>query len=117
MVGVAANGEVADEPGRGDISETADELLHEAVDPHGLTQDAGDLAEERMVAVGAEHLAVLLLARQQQASLLEAVQLEADGVGALPELLGKAAQVAIHLGSQEKFGEYRQPGLPRNKQI
>ena len=117
MVGVAANCEVADEPGRGDISETADEIIDEAVDPHGFAQDAGDLSEERMVAVGAEHLAVLLLARQQQASLLEAVQLEADGVGALPELFGQAAQVAMHLGSKEKFGKDLQPGLPRYKQI
>ena len=117
VVGVAANGKVADEPGRGDISEAADEIIDQAVDPHGLTQDAGDLAEERMVAVGAEHLAVLLFARQQQASLLEAVQLEADGVGALAELIGKAAQMAVYLGSKEKLGEHLQPGLPRYKQI
>ena len=117
VVGVAANGKVANEVGCSDISEAADELVNEAVDPHGLAEDAGDFAEERMVAVGAEHLAVLLFARQQQASLLEAVQLEADGIGALPELFGQAAQVAMHLRSKEKFGKDLQPGLPRNKQI
>lgn len=117
VVGVAAMGKVAKQVGRRYIAQPGDDLFHQAVNPHVFAQDACDVAKQWMVAVGPEYLPVLLLARNEQSSLLKAVQLQPDGIGALAKLLRKAAQVSMHLGGQEKLGEHLQPGLPRNKQI
>ena len=117
VVGIAAKGKVAKEVGRGYIAEAGDKLFHQAVDPHVLAQDAGDVAEQQMVAVGTEHLPVLLHPRDQQTALLEAVQFQPDGIGALTELFRKASQMAINLRSQEKFGENLQPGFTGNQEI
>lgn len=108
---VAPHGHVAGEVSLGYVADPADHLLNEAVDAGVLAQDAGDVVEQRMAAVGAEHLAVLLHPRHQQSALLEAVQLEPYGIGALAEFLGQPAKMAVYFGGEEELGEDFEAGF------
>ena len=116
-VGVAAAGHVARDPRLGDVAELADHVLHHPVEPHVLAQDADDVVEERVLAVGAEDLAVAVAAGHQQPALLEAVEFEADGVGALAEFVGQAAEVAMYVGDQEELQQDLDAGLSTDKKI
>ena len=108
---VAAHGHVAGDVGVGDVSDAVEEFFHEVVEAHMFAEDDGEVGKERVVFVGAEHLAVLLHAGKEQPALLETVKFEADGVGAFAEFLCQPAEMAGYLGGKEEFQEKLQAGF------
>jgi hypothetical protein len=87
-VGVAAQGHVAGDIGLGYVSDAFEDVLDELVDAGMFAEEGVEVAKEWVAAVGAIHFAVLLHAGYEESSLLEAVEFEADGVGAFTEFVG-----------------------------
>jgi hypothetical protein len=53
----------------------------------------------------------LLHAGDEESALLEAVEFEADGVGAFTEFVGQSAEVSAEIGGEEEAGEEFEAGF------
>lgn len=94
LVGVEAAGEVADEVDFVGLAEVVDHAFDDVIDAGILAHEAVDVGEEGVLFVGLEDFAVLLGVCFEQAGFFEAVEFDADAIGALVEFFTQSTEVS-----------------------
>jgi len=115
--GVASHSHIAGDVRPGHVTDLVHHPGHQLVDSRVLAQNAGDIGEQGMVAVGTEHLAVLHHLRQQQPAFFEPVQLQTDGIGAVSKLLRQASQVAPDFRDEEELRQELETCLAADQDV
>lgn len=94
LVGVEAAGEVADEVDFVGLAEVVDHAFDDVIYAGILAHEAVDVGEEGVFFVGLEDFAVLLGVCFEQAGFFEAVEFDADAIGALVEFFTQSTEVS-----------------------